>query len=109
MNKCIYVEKTKTGQERIVHGQCDHSEYEHKNGTCWHIVNPEFDNQDNINKYCKCVQNPGNIKPYVLIGYTPIGHEDWMIPKTCNDCNNTLLLRVDKDICVSCEINTNFK
>lgn len=104
----MYKRRNSKGNIVNQHGQCTHSEQEHRNGSCWHIINQELKHMDDTKKYCRCVQNPGNIKSFELIGYMQQEQNDLMVTKHCSTCNKLYLIRIDEPNCMECKHKKQF-
>jgi len=81
---------------------CSHGPQDHDEGACYFITNPNLKNEDNVNKYCKCVVTD-NIRRFGRIGFMPIEQHDSMVTKNCISCGLPVVLRIDESTCMTCK------
>jgi len=94
-------------KEKCQYGGCEHTpevigEEIHDEGVCWKITRPELEKVDTNQKFCPCKREAGLIRRFKRTGFIEPEKHDIMIPKKCQLCKKTLLIRLDEEECVGC-------
>jgi|SRR6185312_11067200 len=94
----VFMEQPKCPNDEF----CSHGPGDHDEGACYYVTNTNLINENNVNKYCKCIITD-NIRRFERLGFMPQTEHDSMITKRCSTCGIAVMLRTDEVTCMTCK------
>lgn len=90
-------------------GRCDHKgEHSHVGNVCMEITQEHLKDLPTEEKYCPCKKQPDLIRTFRQLGYMEPEVYDSFVTKTCASCGKEVLVRLDEDICILCQLKPEF-
>lgn len=93
---------TKCDYKICLRERCTHGAEYHKEGACWFITQPIFENDNTDEKYCICNEQD-NIRLYKTKGFMVKTPNDYMITKKCDTCGDEVTLLANVTTCNRCK------